>query len=350
MTSQSSLPTDLSDRDLLAEVDRAVASEHLATARLISLLMEVDSRKLFAGQGYSSMFAYCLQHLHLSEHAAYLRIEAARVARRFPVILDRLADGSVHLTAVGLLAPHVTTDNCLELLNAATHRSKREVEQLLARMRPQPDVPAVVRKLPVPTPRIQVTPSVSEPTTREISSTSVSAASTTLPRPSVIKPLSPERYKVQFTVSRNTHEKLRRAQDLMRHIIPDGNPAEIFDRALTLLLSDLSKKKCGATESPRHGRAPRTDTRHIPAAVRREVWRRDGGRCAFRGDRGRCRETGFLEFHHVVPYAKGGATTTANLELRCRAHNVYEAEQHFGHDVRLPLVRETRASYGPWPN
>ena len=113
--------------------------------------MEVDSRKLYAGQGCSSLFTYCVQRLHFSEHAAYLRIEAARAARRFPVILDRLADGSLHLTAVSLLAPHLTAANHIELLDSARHKSKREVEQLIARVRPQPDVPAIVRKLPAST-------------------------------------------------------------------------------------------------------------------------------------------------------------------------------------------------------
>jgi hypothetical protein len=68
--------------------------------------MEVDSRKLYAGQGYASLFTYCVQVLHFSEHAAYLRIEAARVARRCPAILDKLSDGSLHLTAVSLRGPH----------------------------------------------------------------------------------------------------------------------------------------------------------------------------------------------------------------------------------------------------
>jgi 5-methylcytosine-specific restriction endonuclease McrA len=64
------------------------------------------------------------------------------------------------------------------------------------------------------------------------------------------------------------------------------------------------------------------------------VWTRDDGRCAFVGADGRCRETGWLEIHHVVPFARGGLTTTENLELRCRAHNAYEAEREFG--ARVP--------------
>lgn len=126
-------------------------SERRATAHLIALLMEVDSRKLYAGQGYSSLFSFCVQMLHLSEHAAYLRIEAARSARRYPKILDRLADGSLHLTAVSLLGLHLTAANHLEVLDSARHKSKRDIEQLVARLRPQPDVPAVIRKLPAPT-------------------------------------------------------------------------------------------------------------------------------------------------------------------------------------------------------
>ncbi len=272
-----------------------------------------------------------MQVLHFSEHAAYLRIEAARVARRFPVIFDHLADGTLHLTAISLLAPHLTDANHRELLDAARHKSKREVEQLMARVRPQPDAPTVVRKLPPPP---------------NVIAGQVESRIDALPtRPPEIKPLAPERFKVQFTVDRNTYDKLRQVQDLMRHVIPNGDPVAIFDRALTLLLADLSKTRFAAADRPRTGRETRRPSRHVPAAVKRDVWRRDGGQCAFRGENGRCHETGFLEFHHVVPYAEGGATTTANLELRCRTHNVYEAEQQFPHRTPPLFAREARAGY-----
>jgi len=156
-----------------------------------------------------------------------------------------------------------------------------------------------------------------------------------------IEPLAPERYKLQFTVNRETYDKLRRVQDLLRHCLPSGDTAAIFDRALTLLLMDLERKKLAITERPRNGRSTGSGSRHVPAAVRRAVWTRDGGRCRFEGPAGRCRETGLLEFHHVVPYADGGATTAENLELRCSAHNRYEAEQWFG-----SFVREVPPRYG----
>ena len=139
-------------------------------------------------------------------------------------------------------------------------------------------------------------------------------------KPPEIKPLAPERFKVQCTVSRDTYDKLRQAQDLLRHSIPTGDPAAIFDRALTLLLEDLLKPRFAATivhELVGAEGSSAHDTCRPPSSAK--CGAAMAARCAFRGEQGRCRETGFLEFHHVVPYCQGGATTTANLELRCRA-------------------------------
>jgi 5-methylcytosine-specific restriction endonuclease McrA len=148
-------------------------------------------------------------------------------------------------------------------------------------------------------------------------------------RAAVVAPIAPAQYKVQITVSADTYDKLRRAQDLLRHTIPNGDPAVIFDRALTLLLTNLEKAKLAAVRRPQAPRSSAPRSRHVPAAVRREVWKRDGGQCAFVGRDGRCSERGFLEFHHVSPHAMGGRTTAENLELRCRAHNIHESEQCF---------------------
>jgi hypothetical protein len=283
-----------------------------------------------------------------------------------------LADGAITLTAVGLLAPHLTTDNHVELLDKARHQSKREVEQLVVKIHPRPDVPSSVRRLPVAKPAavLNTTPATALPMSgppggegddasagRAALSTlaAATAGSTTTgvaqpvqasPRHlAVAAPLAPERYKLQITVSRETYEKLRRAQDLLRHTIPNGDPAAIIDRALDALLTDLNRTRLAAASRPGKSRPTTPDSRHIPAAVKRAVWTRDGGRCAFAGARGRCTETGLLEFHHVVPYARGGPAVVDNIELRCRAHNAFEAELDFG--PRLPtLVRETGPPYG----
>ena len=388
--------TDLSDRDLVTEVKRLAERECQATADLIASLAELDARRLYLGEGCSSLFTYCTQVLHLSEHAAYGRIEAARAARRFPLILDRLSDGAITLTAVGLLAPHFTADNHRELLDAARHKSKRDVEHLVARLHARPDVPSSVRKLPAPRrsdvadtravaddssaaaagPAAAVGPSAaSTPATASALAVSPMPLPISVPakRPAVIAPLAPERYKIQVTVGAETHAKLRRAQDLLRHCIPDGDPAKVIDRALTALLVELEKTRLAATNRPRgprrttrsrraksvgatcassssrrseaaerSGPQARTDagrsaptrapgtSRHVPAAIKRAVWARDRGRCAFVGTNGRCTERGFLQFHHLLPYAAGGATTVENLQLRCAAHNAHEAERYFG--------------------
>jgi hypothetical protein len=164
--------------------------------------------------------------------------------------------------------------------------------------------------------------------------------SESLPRP-VVAPLAPERYKIQFTASQQTYDKLRRAQDLLRYTIPDGDVTAVFDRALTVLLDDLQRKKRAASTRPRQGESSVSRSRYIPAAVRRTVWERDAGQCTFVGAQGRCTERGFLEFHHVVPFAAGGEASAGNLTLRCRPHNQGEAEEFFG-----PLfAREARAWY-----
>ena len=165
---------------------------------------------------------------------------------------------------------------------------------------------------------------------------------THLPR-AVITPLALERYKLEVVVPRETHEKLLRAQALARHSLPDGEIAAILDRALALLISDLERRRFARVASPRPtSRESTASGRHIPSAIRRAVWLRDEGRCAFVGRSGPCGETAFLEFHHVAPYAAGGAATADNIQLRCRAHNQYEARLFFGDSLMDRFVPDAR--------
>src|SRR5262245_43626824 len=107
----ATFPTHLSDADLLSALIRCAADERGSTARLVTHLAEVDRRELHRASGYGSLFAYCCGELKLSEGATYNRIEAARTARRFPVVLDRLADGSLTLANLRLLSRHLTAEN-----------------------------------------------------------------------------------------------------------------------------------------------------------------------------------------------------------------------------------------------
>jgi len=272
--------------------------------------------------------------LHFSEHAAYHRSEAARAARQFPVILDMLAEGAVTLTTVTLLRPHLTRQNHSALLDAARHKSKREVEQQVACLAPRSDERTVVRKLatgvqlasPALAASASLTSHPAPPVTGLLPELPARACAT-------VAPLSPERYLLKVTLSAETHAKLRRAQDLIRHTIPNGDPAVVIDRALTLLVGELERTKVAKIARParttKSSRRPlpkaSSSARYVPASIRRTVWARDEGRCAFVGARGRCTETGHLEFHHLIPFADGGRTSIENLALRCRAHNAHEA-------------------------
>lgn len=146
MTSQHLV--DISDRQLIDAVQRAASNERDATVELLGLLGEFDGRQLYLGEGCASLYSYCTQVLRLSEHAAYHRIEGARIARQFPRILELLSSGALTLTTVVLLRPVLTAENADAVLKTAAFKSKREVEILVAHLAPKPDVPTMVRRIP----------------------------------------------------------------------------------------------------------------------------------------------------------------------------------------------------------
>jgi hypothetical protein len=332
----------LSDAKLTAEVARLARGERAAMVSLIIHLAAFDKRRLYLAAAYPSLFAYCRGVLKLSEHEAYHRIVAARAGRAFPVVFELLDTARVTLTTVRLLAPHLTAENHRELLSAACGKSKLEVKELVAARFPKPDVRPSCRPIPrtaapmVPTADLNPT-SAGAPLTAPgqasvLEGTVTRRASLAVPDPPAhpVTPLSVGRYEIRFTASAATRDKLRMAQDLLRHAVPSGDPAEVFDRALSALLEDLLRKKFAATDHPKAQNPRSENTRHVPAAVKRAVWMRDAGRCAFEGKGRRCEERAFLEFHHVKPFAAGGEATTENMALRCRAHNAHEAELFYG--------------------
>jgi hypothetical protein len=145
-----------------------------------------------------------------------------------------------------------------------------------------------------------------------------------------VTPLAPERFGLQVTIDQETHELLQRARELMGHQNPTGEIAPVLKRALELLVTHLEKQKFAATTRPGPSR-PSASARHIPAAVKRAVRERDGGRCTFLSDSGqRCPARDRLEFDHQEPVARGGEPTEANIRLRCAGHNQYAAECAFG--------------------
>jgi 5-methylcytosine-specific restriction endonuclease McrA len=406
MTTSFDSISKLSEQELLDHFTGLVVRDRRTTADLLVAIAEIDERKLWASHACSSMFTFCMERFHMSEQVTAKRLWAARTARRFPVVLELVARGELHLGAIHLLARHLTEENHERVLERARHRSSREVERLIAELAPRPDVVARIRALPGPrgnremigaasgvidgpaslaraelsTNGDQADQAIDRPTEgcegglagmgdrQALANHGVAAhsidrptpAANTRPAPKPIVPLSPRRYKIEITVDEATHDRLRTLQDLLGRSATGRDPSAIISHAIEVLLIRTLTRKAGCTDRPRPlkratvtnagctgtpSRATLTDepctdgprpvtraadagrtqpTRSIPAAVRREVWQRDGGRCCYEDAGGRrCRETSNVEFHHRKPFALGGLPAPENLELRCAAHNQY---------------------------
>ncbi len=202
--------------------------------------------------------------LNLSEHEAYLRIAVARASRKHPMLLEMLAEGRLPLSAIARLAPHLTEANRETVLAQAEGKTKRQIEELVAELAPKPDVPATMRKLPE---RGDETSQL-VPERVTFLPTSAPARSMAPAQRPVVEPLSPERYRIQFTASTELHDKLERLRSLMRSSVPDGDLAAIIEEAVTGKLERLEAKRFGKTKAPRKS-LEQTDTspssRYIPA-------------------------------------------------------------------------------------
>jgi len=381
----------LSSDALLAALHRLVDSGRMWEAALLEHIGEVDARRLYLREACASMYSYCVEVLHFSEAPAFKRVGAARAARSFPELLHALRTGELHVTGMRLLAPHLSVENTLELLELARHRTGKEIQALLADREPKPDVVVWVRRSPSsnrggetspppndshtslspnanPHPALPAANTLSMPPAFAANSGAVSHDDTQTrpspmhpslespgpvrPRP-MPEPLGGDRYLVRFTATAQMYAQLRELQALMRHQIPDGDLTKILARALSTLLAQVRKQKFGECAKPREldtGTEPQAldargsstspasepkaslaPSRQIPAAIRRAVSARDEDRCTYVSPTGRrCSSRTLLEFHHLVPWAIRPKHEVDGITLRCRAHNQYEAEREFG--------------------
>jgi hypothetical protein len=323
----------LSDAELLHATRVHLERSHEMDAELLLLLGEIEERRLYAERAFSSMFDFCTRELNFSEDVACNRIALAKLARRLPRVLDFVRDGRIHLSGLGLLAKHLTEENVETVLAAAAGKSKRSIEELVARLAPQPSVSASIRKLPErpsPAPMVEEAP----PALPLV----VAAAPMPLPPPidrkPEVKPLSAEGYLVKLTVSRELKEKLERAQELMRHR-GEGDLATVIERAVDLLIEDVMKERFGVGRKSR-GTAANAEqreevSRHIPDPIKREVYERDGGQCTFvSADGRRCDERGGLEYEHIEGFARTAQHTVEGITLHCRTHNQLAADRLYG--------------------
>ena len=227
MTKPRSRVEALSNEGLLNATCELVREAHVE-AELLVHLGEIDERKLYLARTFPSMFAFCCDELGFSEDAAYSRILVARAARRFPAVIEALRTGAVHLAGLRLLVPHLTIENHRDVLAKAAGKSKRAVEELIAQLSPKPPVPSSIRKLPE---RAAEPPAIAKTSSAPPAATTFALAAP---------------FKIQFTAGRSFRDKLRQAQDLLRHRVPDGDMATILEMALDVLIERVQKERFAA--------------------------------------------------------------------------------------------------------
>src|SRR5687768_16389150 len=147
----------LTDADLLAGTRRLVCQSNRVLAALLAHLAEVEARGLHRTRACASLYTYCIYELRMSEDAAYRRVGAARLVKRFPQLLGAIERGELHVTGVLQLGPHLTDANVPEVLARAQFRTKKEIEKLVRLLSPLPDVPSRIEPLGLERPRQRAT-------------------------------------------------------------------------------------------------------------------------------------------------------------------------------------------------
>lgn len=183
--------------------------------------------------------------------------------------------------------------------------------------------------------------------------TSVAPRVVEAPRPR-IEPIDAVRHSVKFTVGAEFMAELNEVKAALSHLVPDGNLEAVLRLCMQKTLDDCARRQRADVKAPREtieGRmkAKRKKlTRYVTAAVRRAVWKRDGGRCTFVGPDGkRCGSTFRLQLDHLRPHAWGGEATIENLALRCAVHNLHRAREHFGAAHMSKFTRKVRPPHAP---
>ncbi len=320
----------LSDAELLDRLPGLVLAERAASADVVEHLVEVERRRLYLDRACSSLFKYCEEQLGYPEDGALKRARVAKLALRFPKALGELRHGHIHLTGLFLLSSHLDEENVDALFAEARGKSRREIELVSARWFPRPDVSPKIQALGVTAAGNASggrPDSTSGPSTRE---TCPGAGDCSRFR---LEPLSPERYRIEFTASSEFRSKLEQARELVSHSVPSGDITIVLERALDELIAHELKRRMGAGK-PRKSRELKPGSRRVPVEVARAVRERDGAQCTFLDPEGRrCTERRFLTLEHRDPFALGGPPTVENLCLLCWAHNAHTARQVFGGEL-----------------
>jgi hypothetical protein len=324
---------DLTTHQLRDRIGSLLSAERRTIVEFLFCLAEVERRRLHLELGYASIFAYLTEGLGFPNGSAYRRMTAADLIVRFPETADYLRNGKLNLTTLTKLRGVLKAENCADLLAQAAGKSEKEIEQLVASLAPRPAQADLIVRMPTPTPDPPAATSNSEAAPSVPPPLTAAPEKKSEPPPDRVEPTSAKQHRMHVTVSQEFVDDLKKVSDLLAHKLPGGGLEEVLHECVRLAIGVIEKRRRGS-EKPRATNAePKTDGDYVPAAVRREVWRRDGGRCAFVGADGRrCGSRRRIEIHHVQPRARGGPSTVDNCEIRCSDHNHYAAELDFGRE------------------
>jgi 5-methylcytosine-specific restriction endonuclease McrA len=351
----SAIPGD----QLTARLYELRRRERHLQVEFLHYLAELDRRRLYLDLGFSSLFAYCTDHLGLSRSAAFRRTTAARLLARFPVVADYLADGRLSLTTLVELRDVLSEERLDQILGRAAGRSEEEVKALVAALAPGPVPKTTLRALPaVASPVATAASTLDMPLAPPGPPATVPLPASPPPPPPAppprLTPVAEGRHVLRLAVDDDFVADLQAVRASLSHVIPDGRLDLILAHCLRTTREVCDRRRRGSGRAP--ATAP-TQGRYVPAATRDLVWRRDGGRCTFTGAGGRrCESTYQLQVHHIVPFARGGTTSPENLALLCASHNRHQARMDFG-DARIdraiaghqPAPGDACKSAGSWP-
>jgi 5-methylcytosine-specific restriction endonuclease McrA len=362
----------LSASQIINRLDTLVQKERETTLEVLCHIIEMDRRSLYLGRGYASLFEYCMQHLGYSESAASRRIKTARCIRDFPEIYDMLSNGELSLSIVCKLSGILTEKNKQTLLADVRCRSARQVDAIIAHIRPTNILRERVRPVYVRKPT-ESQASISSRAENRGSSVSKSDQKFTADvggkkLATFDKPHNPsfeleQKFKLEFSIEPGVMKKLEQARALLSKKYPSGlsiemlfefmldeylekhSPERKIQRREKRKAKEKSKQKKSSAVKKMKESGTKTATRknnnsgavkfsrHILQAVQDKVFMRDGGRCTFVGSNGvRCDSTWNLEIDHIKPFARGGGHSIDNLRLLCAKHNKLAAERIFGRE------------------
>jgi hypothetical protein len=304
-------------------------------ADFLVALADFDRQRLWVKLGHASVFYYLHRDLKLSKGAAHYRKVAARLIQEFPEVIGPFREGKLCISSVVELARVITPENSTDVLPRFFYLSKQEAKAVAVEICPAAVVPRreVVTELPRAVPfHPDETPLAHF----------VQAAPQAVPMQS--EPLTPNLQRLNMTVSKQFIDKLAAARKGQGHAQPGASAEKVIEAALDLLLAQQARRRA-EVKKPQKNPRPAKNPSHVPAAVRREVWSRDDGKCTWSLDSGgTCGSTTRLEIDHVVPRGRGGPSTVENCRLTCAAHNQLAARQAYGGDWMDQFTDRTRGN------